>query len=69
MQILDVLEAIGERARSLPEAVPLEAVVRVRFVRRHGTVVAEVRMSDGRRHYRRNGRGTTSHDALLDAVA
>jgi hypothetical protein len=69
MQILDVLEAIGERARALPEAVPLEAVVRVRFVRRHGKVVAELHMSDGRRQYRRNGHGATSHDALLDAVA
>jgi hypothetical protein len=69
MQIIDVLEAIGERAKALPDSVPLEAVVRVRFVRRRGHVEADVQMSDGRRSYRRNGRGATSHEALLDAVA
>ncbi|NMC71771.1 MAG: hypothetical protein GYA57_17120 [Myxococcales bacterium] len=69
MQILDILEAIGERARALPETVPLEAVVRVRFVRRHGEVRADVRLSDGRRTHRRAGRGATSREALLDAVA
>jgi hypothetical protein len=69
MRILDILEAIGERARALPETVPLEAVVRVRFVRRHGEVRADVRLSDGRRTCRRVGRGATSREALLDAVA
>jgi hypothetical protein len=69
MQLIDVLEAIGERARVLPDSVPLEAVVRVRFVRRRGRVEADLQLSDGRRSYRRSGRGPTSHEALLDAVA
>jgi hypothetical protein len=69
MQIIDVLEAIGESARGLPDAVPLEAVVRIRFVRRGGRVETDVRLSDGRRRYRRTGRGVTSRDALFDAVA
>ena len=69
MQIIDVLEAVGEQARRLPDQVPLEAVVRVRFVRRRGVIEADVRLSDGRRSYRRTGRGVTSREALLDAVA
>ncbi|MBI5487707.1 MAG: hypothetical protein HY907_11515 [Deltaproteobacteria bacterium] len=69
MQIIDVLEAVGERAKALPEDMPLEAVVRVRFLRRRGVIEADVRLSDGRRSYRRTGRGVTSREALLDAVA
>ena len=69
MQILDVLEAMGERAGVLPDEVPMEAVVRVRFLRRRGVVEADVRLSDGRRSYRRTGRGVNSREALLDAVA
>ena len=69
MQIIDILEALGEKVRTLPDSVPLEAVVRIRFVRRHGRVEADVRLSDGRRSVRRSGRGPTSHEALLEAVA
>jgi hypothetical protein len=69
MQILDVLDQIAERARHLPDAVPVEAVIRVRFVRRRGSVETLVDLSDGRTHRRGRGHGTTPESSLLDAVA
>jgi hypothetical protein len=69
MQIIDILEALGDRARSLPDSAPLEAVLRVRFVRRRGRVETEVRLSDGRVTWRGRGRGATPHEALEEAVA
>jgi hypothetical protein len=68
MSILEVLESLGEAALGLPESEAREAVVRVRFVRRRGAVVADLRLSDGRRTWRRAARGVNSHDALRKAV-
>lgn len=69
MQILDVLDQIAERARRCPREVPMEAVIRVRFVRRGGRVETDIRLSDGRRSRRGRGEGPTPERALLDAVA
>jgi hypothetical protein len=69
MRVIDILETLGDEAKGLPEDGMRETVVRVRFVRRHGRVVADVVLSDGRRRCRARGQGVNPREAIRDAVA